>query len=590
MGSVEIVQLAIAFASASLLTAGITPLAARAAARVGLVSRPRRDRWEHRPTPLLGGVAMAAGILVALAFAPEGPVRTVLYCAFAAFALGLLDDFRHLAPTTKLVGQVLVGSALYLGGVRVEIVTFAPAALLLTVFWVVAVMNALNLMDNMDGLAAGITFFAAITLTLTAWPEARDASFVAIATAGGALGFLIYNFPPARIFMGDAGSQLLGLLLAAAALLHTASGATNAGLALLGPLAALALPIFDTTLVAASRRLAGKPVTRGGKDHASHRLAALGLSDRGTVLLLYAVAIALGGLGVLADAAAGLVVPFAALAAIGLLLFGVFLHEVDVYGSSPSREGPPETPRRALVREFVVYGRFGSEIALDALLLTVAYFTAFLLRFEGQTSASWMGQFTESSPIVVGAQLTALVVVGVYRTLWRYIGVSDAIAIVRAVALGTGGAALLIVVGLQLPAYSRTVFVLDGVLAASFVIGARSFLLWLRHWFASRPRADEVRVLIVGANEGGAFASRLLARSTASRYRVVGFLDDDAGKRHRSIGGIPIVGMIDELEVALALSGARVVVLTDGRHGGRTDGLKAKCAELGIEIKEVQVV
>src|SRR2546428_2490738 len=268
-----------------------------------MVVAPRADRWHRSPTPVLGGAAITlAAVLIIVTLLPVSRLSaTITIGLFAAFALGLLDDFRHIAPSTKLVGQAVIASLLFFGGVRVEIIEIEPLAYVATVLWVVGLMNAVNLIDNMDGLAGGIVAIAGLALGISAVPENPPAALVAGAAAGAALGFLVHNFPPARVFMGDAGSMLCGYLLAAAALLHTASGAANVGLALLAPLALLALPIFDTALVTTSRRLVGLPISQGGRDHTSHRLAALGLSDRGVVLLLYAIAAVLAGVALVAE-------------------------------------------------------------------------------------------------------------------------------------------------------------------------------------------------------------------------------------------------------------------------------------------------
>src|SRR2546428_3377159 len=149
------------------LSAFATPLFARLARSTGLVVKPREDRWHRSPTPLLGGAGIALGVLVAMVLALPLTQASIVValCAAAAFALGLLDDFRNLAPASKLVGQVLIASVLATGGVRVEITPFAPLAYVLTVLWVVGIMNAVNLMDNMDGLAAGVTPIAGAGLS-----------------------------------------------------------------------------------------------------------------------------------------------------------------------------------------------------------------------------------------------------------------------------------------------------------------------------------------------------------------------------------------------------------------------------------------
>ena len=565
----------------------LTPAFAKLARYLGLVVEPRADRWHREPTPLLGGAAMGLAVLAVLAatLPLSGTTATILAAAACALALGLLDDFRGIAPTTKLVGQVLIGALLVFGGVQVSFVPVAPVAFLLTVFWVVVVMNAVNLIDNMDGLAAGIAAIAGLALAYSAATATPAAALVALATAGAALGFLVHNFSPARIFMGDAGSQLLGVLLAASALLHTAASATNLGLALLAPLAALGLPLFDTTLVAVSRRLAGLPIIRGGRDHSSHRLAALGLTDRSAVLVLYAVAVLLAALGLVAETLASAIIPLVGLAAVCVLLFGVFLHEVDVYGR---KEAVDTTgPRARIVRGFWLYGRFGAEVGFDAILLTIAYYSSYLIRFEGLSDSVWVGVFVQSVPLLVGAQLATLVILGVYRTLWRYITISDAAQIVRALLFGSAAAAMVIFLGFQLQNYSRAVFVLDAVLASALLVGSRSFLVWLRQSFASRPGDNARRVLIVGATDRGLSAMRLLTKSGDVAYRAVGFLDDDPGKRYRNVAGVPVVGTLDDIVSALVKYEVDLVVVAEQDHD--TTVVRHACQSAGVELREFLV-
>ncbi|MGH2498736.1 MAG: hypothetical protein ACRDF0_01365, partial [Candidatus Limnocylindria bacterium] len=413
------------------------------------------------------------------------------------------------------------------------------------------------------------------------------AAILAAAVAGAAAGFLIHNFSPARVFMGDAGSLLIGFVLATAALLHTTSGAANLALAVLAPLAVLALPIFDTALVTTTRRLAGRPVSRGGRDHTSHRLAALGLSDRATVLLLYAVAAGFAAFALVAEAVAGLVLPLFALAVIGLILFGAFLLEVDVYGA-PS---VPRPQRSVLAQRLSTYGRFGGEIALDVVLLTVAYYLAYVIRFEGFPEAAWQPLFVQTVPIVVGAQLAALVVFGAYRTLWRYLGVSDAMNLVRALAVATLVAGVVAFVLYRPLGYSRAVVLVDWFLAMLLIVGARAFLVWLRHWFAQRPFAGERRVLIIGANDVGLLAIRVLGRSRDTRFRAVGFVDDDPGKRYRRIGGVPVVGRSEELEALVERLAVDLVMYAPDapEEAERLDRSRETCLRLGIEWREFAV-
>jgi UDP-GlcNAc:undecaprenyl-phosphate GlcNAc-1-phosphate transferase len=384
--------------------------------------------------------------------------------------------------------------------------------------------------------------------------------------------------------MGDAGSHLLGFLLASAALLHTAAGATNLGIAVLAPVMVLALPIFDTALVTTSRRLAGQPIGRGGRDHVSHRLAALGLSDRGAVILLYGVAAGLALVALVAELATLYFLPLSVLAVIGLVLFGLFLSEVDVYGRKANQ--PPVGP---IGNALLVYGRFGLEVGLDVILLTTAYYLSHLLRFESVPQSSWIAPFTMSLPFVVGSQLAALLLTGVYRTLWRFVGLSDAVLILRAIAIGTAGAALLLLLGFRFEGVSRAVFLLDWLIAAALLVGSRGFLIWLRQVFAGRPQNGERRALIIGATENGAVAMRLLSRVDGGAVRPVGFLDDDVGMRHRRIGGVPILGRIEDLDAVAQRLQVDLVVLAVDQGPAAADALRRSCESLGIEWREFVV-
>ncbi|MDQ2952102.1 MAG: undecaprenyl/decaprenyl-phosphate alpha-N-acetylglucosaminyl 1-phosphate transferase, partial [Chloroflexota bacterium] len=380
---------ALALILGTLLTVVLTPLFAELARRRGLVARPSERRWHLKSTPLLGGVAMTIAIIVALAFTlPSGPVSAVVVlCVGASCALGLIDDIRNIAPTSKLVGQVMIASLLVLGGVQVQLVSFAPLAFVLTVIWVVGMMNAVNLSDNMDGLAAGICAIAGLALAITGLPNVMAATVAAV-TAGASLGFLVHNFYPAKVFMGDAGSLVLGFLLATAALLYSAQSSANLAISVIGPLLVLAIPILDTALVSFSRRLAGRSMSTGGRDHISHRLVALGLSDRATVILLYLVSAGLALLVISADVIAGFFLPLIALAVIALVLFAIFLGQMDPY---PERR--IERPRTALVERMFRAGRFAAEVILDVALLTLAYYISYLVRFEGHAQSDWMFEF-----------------------------------------------------------------------------------------------------------------------------------------------------------------------------------------------------
>jgi UDP-GlcNAc:undecaprenyl-phosphate/decaprenyl-phosphate GlcNAc-1-phosphate transferase len=293
----------VAFAAAALLT----PVAARFARRLGAVDGLKERGLASEATPLFGGLAIFAGVLVAaLLFMPESErTRGILVAAALITLVGAWDDVRDLPPGVKLLGQVLAALILVNASVVVRNITFPFLGALefgdlggpLTVLGLVAVMNVVNFSDGVDGLAAGVCAISAIAFSVIAFDLGRGAAGVLAAiTAGAALGFLVHNFHPASVFMGDCGSNLLGLLLGA--VMIEGSLKTNALVALVAPLVVLAVPFLDTGFVVAKRIKYRRPVYRGDSNHFHHRFHRMGFSQRRTVLYLYAWTITMAGLAV----------------------------------------------------------------------------------------------------------------------------------------------------------------------------------------------------------------------------------------------------------------------------------------------------
>jgi UDP-GlcNAc:undecaprenyl-phosphate/decaprenyl-phosphate GlcNAc-1-phosphate transferase len=293
----------VAFAAA----AALTPVVARLARLVGAVDDGKERGLAQEATPLLGGLAIFAGTLVAaLLFMPDDErTRGILVAAALITLVGAWDDMRDLPPGAKLAGQVLAALFLVDAGVVVRNVTlpfvgaidFGDLGGPLTVLGVVAVMNVVNFSDGVDGLAAGVCAISAIAFAIIAFDLGRDvAGVLAALTAGAALGFLVYNFHPASVFMGDCGSNLLGLLLGA--VIVEGSLKTNALVALVAPLVVLAVPFLDTGFVVAKRIKYRRPVYRGDSNHFHHRFHRIGFSQRRTVLYLYAWTITMAALAV----------------------------------------------------------------------------------------------------------------------------------------------------------------------------------------------------------------------------------------------------------------------------------------------------
>jgi UDP-GlcNAc:undecaprenyl-phosphate GlcNAc-1-phosphate transferase len=308
------------FVVAMVLAYVLTPLAARLARRIGAVDRLSPRGLAIRETPLLGGLAILAGVLVAAAlWMPEhiGLPRTVGAAKGAGGSVdtwaivggaclitlvGAIDDLRDLPPGVKLVGQIGAAVIVVVGGVKVTDITipfigglqFPNAGGVLTVIWLVAMMNVVNFSDGVDGLAAGVCTIDGIAFAIISFDlHVGAAGVLAALTAGAALGFLFHNFHPAKVFMGDSGSNLLGFLLGVVAVVGSIK--TGAVVALAVPLVILAVPFLDTGFVVAKRLKYGRKPWDADANHFHHRMARIGFSQRKTVLYLYGWTLMLAG-------------------------------------------------------------------------------------------------------------------------------------------------------------------------------------------------------------------------------------------------------------------------------------------------------
>jgi UDP-GlcNAc:undecaprenyl-phosphate GlcNAc-1-phosphate transferase len=286
------------------VAAALTPVAARFARRIGAVDELKDIGLAKKHTPLLGGLAIFAGALLAgLFFLPDNQrTEGILAAAALITIVGALDDIYDLHPAIKLLGQIAAAVVLVTSGVQVETFTLpflhrvelagfgGPA----TVFALVLLMNVVNFSDGVDGLAAGVCAIAAVSFSIIAFDLGRNtAGILAAIVCGAALGFLVFNFHPASVFMGDCGSNLLGLLLGAVIIEGTLK--TNALIALVGPLVVLAVPFLDTGFVVAKRLKYRRVPWRGDSNHFHHRFHRIGFSQRRAVLYLYAWTLVMAG-------------------------------------------------------------------------------------------------------------------------------------------------------------------------------------------------------------------------------------------------------------------------------------------------------
>lgn len=317
----------------------VTPGVIALAAKTGAMDAPDARKVHKKPIPRIGGIgiyfAFMVGALSVLAFAElSGEVRTELAGLLVSGSLivliGIIDDYKNLPAKVKLLGQIAAACVLvFVFDVRIDFITdpfgdyiflealAAPA----TIFWLVGLTNTVNLIDGLDGLAAGVSMIASVTICLVALQQ--DIALVAMLTAalaGAAIGFLYYNFNPARIFMGDSGSMFLGFMLAGISVIGAVKSAAT--IALIVPILALGLPILDTAFAIVRRYRGGVPIFKPDKGHLHHRLLDLGFTQRQAVLLMYVISALLGLSAVALTEVSNQAAVFIVLAVVAAVLFG----------------------------------------------------------------------------------------------------------------------------------------------------------------------------------------------------------------------------------------------------------------------------
>jgi UDP-GlcNAc:undecaprenyl-phosphate GlcNAc-1-phosphate transferase len=560
-----------------------------------MVAVPRQDRWHRDPTPLLGGIAIFVASTAAIVwFGPKDARLLGLVVGGALlFVTGLIDDFRHLRPHTKLVVQILAACVLMFGGVQIATPWLAAIAIPLTVLWVVGITNAFNLLDNMDGLSAGTAVIAAAFLSAFSISVGHaDIATLSLALGAAALGFLIYNFNPARIFMGDSGSMYLGFTLSGITLLGTHEMASDVFFVLLVPAAMMGLPIMDTTLVTIVRTLEGRPLSQGGRDHLSHRLVAVGLTERQSVLVLYVLAASFGSLGLIArSVGVWLSLLVAGVYLVIAILFGAFLAQVRLYNAVEFAERSAALANRPVVNGMIMFKRELGEAALDFVLVCVAYLGAFVLHYGFPNPAAPGPDPYKEIPVMLSASLALVLLVKmsllllfqVYRGMWRYLGIADLLTLAKATIL----ASVIIVVALPIVVRGviipRSVLVIDFLLFTFLLIGSRVLFAALNDIFVRLQSRWQPHVLIVGAGDLGELVLRSILRSRPAAYRPIGFLDPDPTVRNRTLHSVRVLGTPEDLAAVAGQHDVDLVVLALApAYAELTNRLREHCDALGV--------
>lgn len=553
----------------------LVPLMRAVSQRSGRVARPRPDRWHRQPTALLGGVGIFLAWLLGILVIQSGSDGAAsiqweyLWGAGLIFAVGLFDDLFRMSPPAKLIGQIIAATLAISAGVRTDFFTPRLANpelaqllnILLTYLWLVGITNAINLLDNMDGLAAGIALITGVFLGVIFWDSGNLSWLVvALALCGAVLGFLFFNFPPATIFMGDSGSLFLGFTLALMAIVRQPQASSV--LAVLGvPTLLFLLPILDTVLVTVTRIIRGQSPVQGGRDHTSHRLIAFGLSEKRALLVMYGVAVLVGATALGIESVNYLL----SLVIVPLLILTLAI-VTGYLGGLKVVSGPIETQARHGLARIVfelTFKRRLIEVLLDFFLIGILYYLSVLMVFSLSAGERLLAFFLSTIPYALAATYLSFFIFGVYRSVWRYVGLNDLIRY----ALAASGAGILtaIVTGISFNFQEIPwgIFLVFAVFLVLGVSATRSSFKLLDHLSIHQGRQSGERILICGAGDDGEIAARWIQMNPMYAYQPVGYLDSDPYKIGRQIHGIEVLGLPEQLEHLLEDRSIAGIILTE---------------------------
>lgn len=595
------------FTGAFLLSLLLTPFVGRLAIATKQVAVPKDNRWHKKETALLGGVGIfvsymtvwivAVSIMGWSAFGIK--YLPIVLCAAGIFFLGLADDIFNMVPQHKLAGQIVITSVLIIFGFKLDWTFSKTINLFLSIIWIVGITNAFNLLDNMDGLSAGTAFIAGGFLFLMHYlsPDVSHLTtpllLMSTIYLGAILGFLIYNFNPASIFMGDAGSLFIGFFLAGMTTISNAGkpavGSVSHLLSVIAiPILILFIPILDTGFVSLMRKLFSRPISQGGRDHSSHRMVAIGYSEKKAVLILYtfsvtsgAIALAIGHL----NTGTSLVVIMLYL--LFVLFFWIYLAKVKVYPEDSILTGHG---RRAITPILIdiTYRRRLFEVFLDFVLITIAYYTAYLLRFEGVLGKNF-SYFLNSLPIMIACQILWFFAMGIYKGVWESTSLRDMTGYIKAITAGTVMPMLIVVFVYRFESFSRAVFVIYWILMLLFISLSR-FSFRLLDEGIKKGNQKGKPTIVYGAGAGGQMTMREIETNRDLGLFLVGFVDDNPRLHRRKIHGYPVLGGQEDLKEIINRYSIKEIIVSFKKNGGeKKKEIENLCLNMGVELEVGQM-
>jgi UDP-GlcNAc:undecaprenyl-phosphate GlcNAc-1-phosphate transferase len=583
----------ILFLLASIVSFLITPVVRSVAKKLGAFDLPGERKVHDKPIPRLGGFSIFVTFNLILIissqidffFFPPGFLKEIsfpwlLIASIIIFGTGATDDLRRIPSGVKFFFQILAGVIIALTCRKIEVISLPFGSIQLgiwsipvTVLWVVAITNAINLLDGLDGLAAGTSFIVCLALFgVSLFNQDIGIALASIILAGSVLGFLRYNFHPASIFLGDSGAYFLGFVLSVLPLLGGLKGTTT--FAILIPILALGLPIMDTGLSMLRRLLKslhimevdqdknvvkffffdGWSMFKADRDHIHHRLIEMGFTQRKAVIFLYVISFILG------------ILAFSSVY-FKNINYALFLTTIGVASYIGVRKlGYSEIQ---FLRNGILLPLFDAPVVnirilrffVDMGFIVLSYYLAFLLRFEGVLDPTIRQYCLATIPLVLSIKMGTFYLSGLYKGAWRYTSVSEVIKMLRAVMLGCFASALFLWAIPGFGVVSLSVLFIDFNLLFFLVTGARSSFRILQQLHVSDNHLGK-KVLIFGVDKESIQALREFMNNPRLNLSPVGFIDEDERNKGKEISGYPILGTLDSLENIIEDHSISEVILT----------------------------
>jgi len=594
----------------------VTPIIRNAALHFGVVDKPGGRKIHRLPVPRLGGISLILSMFVTILMAHElewisgdrfafvFEMSSGMICGIITiFLVGLYDDLRPAPAWMKLLFQFGAAGIVVYSGVRFDVtsplgqgtIDLGLFAVPVTVLWIIVVTNAFNLIDGLDGLAAGLGIIAAITTaTIFGFLGATLSDSAPLLILAGALaGFLRYNFYPASIFLGDSGSQVIGFTLAILSIAE--SQKIGRALPAVIPLLIFGLPLLDILLSMVRRALktgelqnqrsispmrwvhSSMRMFESDRDHVHHRLLTMGLTHPAAVLMLYALA---SGLSLLA-----IIAVIADYRNAGAILLIVFL--VAYVGICKLGYDEITLVRiRALLQwgERVMLTRLTSLATLDLTLIAIAYWLTFILKYEGIWSSASLNWYLQMFPLVSIIQFSVFLGFGLYRGIWRAMGSSDLLPLSQAVAFAVLFSHVAAVIQ-KPPSGIGSFFALNWVVLQVLVLAGRRAIVLLAQLHRRGPLPKAVGVLIYGAGRRGESVLRELRDNRGLDLCPAGFVDDDPTLVGLKINGVSVLGSTHDLSSIISTQKVSAIIISTPKiPSDRLISVAKLCSEQRIPV------